>query len=516
MPPEIEVTLPDGSARRLPEGATAADLAASVGRRLAEAAVAARLDGAQIDLNSPLPDGASVAIVTADSDEGRAVLRHSTAHVLAQAVCDLFPGAKYAIGPPVEDGFYYDFDLPGGAHFTEDDLVRIEARMREIVEEGQPFVREELSREEGLARFADQPYKVEIIEGVDAGEGAAGSVVSTYRNDGWVDLCRGPHVPTTSRLGAFKLMRVAGAYWRGDERRPMLQRIYGTAWESPKALAEHLHRLEEAERRDHRRLGPELGLFSFPEELGAGLAVWHPNGAMVRRLMEEFSRVEHETSGYQYVYSPHLARSTLWEISGHLGFYAESMYPPMELEGAPYYPKPMNCPFHLLVYRSQLRSYRELPLRLFEFGTVYRYERSGVVHGLLRTRGFTQDDSHIFCEPSQIIPELRSLLDFVLRVLRTFGFEDFEAELATRPEGKSVGSDEDWERATAALFEAIEASGLPYKVAEGEGAFYGPKIDVHLHDAIGRRWQLSTLQVDFNHPIRFDLTYVGDDNERHR
>ena len=475
MPPaEIEVTLPDGSVRRLPEGATAADLAASIGRGLARAAIAARVDGAEVDLGTPLPESASVAIVTAGSEEGRAILRHSTAHVMAQAVCDLFPGAKYAIGPPVEGGFYYDFELPGGAHFTEEDLERIEARMREIVAEDQPFVREELSVEEGLARFADQPFKVEIIEGVDPSEGAAGAVVSTYRNDGWVDLCRGPHVPSTSRLGAFKLMRVAGAYWRGDERRPMLQRIYGTAWESPQALAEHLHRLEEAERRDHRRLGPELDLFSFPDELGAGLAVWHPNGAMVRRLMEDYSRAEHEAAGYRFVYSPHLARSTLWETSGHLGFYADAMYPPMELEGARYYPRPMNCPFHILVYRSALRSYRELPLRLFEFGTVYRFERSGVLHGLLRTRGFTQDDSHIFATREQIVPELSSLLEFVLRIVRTFGFESFTAEVSTRPAEKSVGSDEDWDLATEALFEAIRASGLDYRVAEGEGAFYGP------------------------------------------
>jgi len=514
--PEIEVTLPDGSSRRLPRGATAADLAASIGRRLAAAAVAARVDGAEVDLDVVLPDGAQVGIVTVDTDEGRAVLRHSTAHVLAQAVCDLFPGARYAIGPPVSDGFYYDFELPGDARFTDDDLGRIEARMREIVAEDQAFVREELSVDEGLARFRDQPFKVEIIEGVDAGEGAEGAVVSTYSNDGWVDLCRGPHVASTSRLGAFKLMRVAGAYWRGDESRPMLQRIYGTAWESPKMLAEHLHRLEEAERRDHRRLGPELDLFSFPEELGAGLAVWHPHGAMVRRIMEEFSRVEHETGGYQLVYSPHLARSTLWETSGHLGFYAEAMYPPMELEGARYYPKPMNCPFHLLVYRSSLRSYRELPLRLFELGTVYRFERSGVLHGLLRTRGFTQDDSHIFCTPEQIVPELTSLLEFVVRMLRTFGFEEFTAEISTRPVEKSVGSDDDWARATDALFEAIRASGLDYRVAEGEGAFYGPKIDIHVTDAIGRPWQLSTLQVDFQMGRLFELDYVGADNTRHQ
>jgi len=516
MAAEIEVTLPDGSARRLPDGATAADLAACVGRGLAKAAIAARVDGAEVDLDVPLADGADVAILTATSDEGRTILRHSTAHVLAQAVCDLYPGAKYAIGPPVEDGFYYDFDLPGGARFTDDDLGRIEARMREIVTEDQAFVREELSKEEGLDRFADQPFKLEIIEGVEPSEGAEGPVVSTYRNDGWVDLCRGPHVPSTSRLGAFKLMRVAGAYWRGDEHGPMLQRIYGTAWESPKVLAEHLHRLEEAERRDHRRLGPELDLFSFPDELGAGLAIWHPNGSTVRRLMEEFSRVEHETGGYRFVYSPHIARSNLWETSGHLDFYAEGMYPPMELEGATYYPKPMNCPFHVLAFRSHLRSYRELPLRLFEFGTVYRFERSGVLHGLLRTRGFTQDDSHIFCTPDQIVPELVSLLDFVVRMLRAFGFDDFTAEISTRPEAKSVGSDDDWAMATDALFEALGASGLAYRVAEGEGAFYGPKIDVHVRDAIGRAWQLSTLQVDFQMPQRFDLGYVGADNARHQ
>jgi threonyl-tRNA synthetase len=515
MADQIEVTLPDGSSRQLPAGSTGADLASSIGRRLASAAVAVRVDGAEVDLGRPLPSRANVAIVTDDSEEGRAVLRHSTAHVLAQAVCDLFPGARYAIGPPITDGFYYDFELPGGAHFTDDDLEHIEARMREIVAEDQPFVREELSREEGLARFADQPFKVEIIEGVDSGEGAGGTVVSTYRNDGWTDLCRGPHVPSTARLPAFKLMKVAGAYWRGDEHRPMLQRIYGTAWESQKALDEHLRRLEEAEKRDHRRLGPELELFSFPEELGAGLAIWHPKGAMVRRVMEEFSRQEHETSGYQLVFTPHLAKSDLWETSGHLGFYAESMYPPMELEGAKYYAKPMNCPFHVLVYRSRQRSYRELPLRLFELGTVYRFERSGVIHGLLRTRGFTQDDSHIFCTREQIVPELESLIGFVIRILRTFGFESFTAEISTRPAEKSVGADEDWALATQALFDAIEGTGLPYRVAEGEGAFYGPKIDIHVQDAIGRPWQLSTLQVDFQEPHRFGLEYVGADNARH-
>jgi threonyl-tRNA synthetase len=516
----MKVSLPDGSTRDLAAGATPADLAASIGRGLAKAAVAAEVNGAQADLSATLHDGDEVAIITAGSDKGRYVLRHSTAHVMAQAVCDLFPGAKYAIGPPVEDGFYYDFDLPAGARFTDDDLGRIEARMRAIVGEDQPFVREELSREEGLARFADQPFKVEIIEGVEPEEGAEGGAVSVYRNGasptaGWADLCRGPHVPSTSKLGSFKLMKVAGAYWRGDEHRPMLQRIYGTAWESDKALAEHLHRLEEAERRDHRKLGVELDLFHFPPEIGGGLPVFHPQGGLIRKLMEDYSRDEHEAAGYSFVWTPHLSKSTLFEISGHLAWYAEGMYPPMEMEGATYYPKPMNCPMHILIYKSQSRSYKELPLRLFEFGTVYRFERSGVLHGLTRVRGITQDDSHIFCAPDQLAEELTSLLAFVLKVLRTFGLTDFEAELATRPE-KSVGEPGEWEEATDALRQALDAVGIEYKVAEGEGAFYAPKIDVHVRDAIGRRWQISTLQVDLQMPQRFDMEFVGADNQRHR
>jgi len=511
----MKVSLPDGSTRELPDHATPADLAASIGRGLAKAAVAAVVNGAPTDLGAPLHEGDQVAIVTDNTDEGRYVLRHSTAHVMAQAVCDLFPGAKYAIGPPVEDGFYYDFDLPGGARFNEDDLARIEARMREIVGENQPFVREELSREEGLERFADQPFKVEIIEGVDPEQGAEGSAVSVYRNDGWADLCRGPHVPSTSRLGSFRLMKVAGAYWRGDEHRPMLQRIYGTAWESDKALAEHLHRLEEAERRDHRRLGVELDLFHFPPEIGGGLPVFHPKGGLMRKLMEDYSKEEHEAAGYSFVWTPHLSKSTLFEISGHLDWYADGMYPPMEMEGATYYPKPMNCPMHILIYKSRARSYRELPLRLFEFGTVYRFERSGVLHGLTRVRGITQDDSHIFCAPDQLAGELTSLLTFVLKVLRTFGLTEFEAELSTRPE-EFVGEPAEWEVATDALRVALEGAGLEYAVAEGEGAFYAPKIDVHVRDAIGRRWQMSTLQVDLQMPQRFDMEFVGADNARHR
>ena len=515
--PDITVTLPDGSSRSLPSGSTAGDLAASIGAGLARAALAAKVDGVKVDLSSPLPPaGGAVEIITAASDDGREILRHSTAHVLAQAVLQLWPGAMFAIGPPIENGFYYDFDLPGGATFSEDDLERIEARMREIVGEDQPFSREEHSREEGLALFADQPYKVEIIEGVDAGEGAGGVSVSAYRNtEQFVDLCRGPHVPSTSRLGAFKLTRVAGAYWRGDEHKAQLQRVYGTAWESDKALKDHLHQLEEAEKRDHRRLGVELDLFHFPPEIGSGLAVFHPKGGLIRKAMEDYSRAEHEAGGYEFVYTPHLAKSTLYETSGHLQWYAEGMYPPMELEGATYYPKPMNCPMHILIYKSQQRSYRDLPLRLYELGTVYRFERSGVLHGLLRARGFTQDDSHIFCTPDQLEGELASLLAFILRLLRTFGFEDFEAELATRPE-KYVGDPADWDTATDALHKALQAAGVPYTVAEGEGAFYAPKIDVHIRDAIGRRWQMSTLQVDFQFPHRFDLEFTGADNARHR
>ena len=512
----ITISLPDGSSRELPSGATAADLAVSIGPRLAKAALAATMNGVPTDLTVPLSDGATVAIVTAESPDGRYILRHSTAHVLAQAVTDLWPGAKFAIGPPIDDGFYYDFELPGGVHFSDDDLARIETRMLEIVVEDQSFVREEHTIDEGLALFADQPFKIEIIEGVDQAEGAGDGVVSAYRNtDRFVDLCRGPHVPTTRRLGHFKLMKVAAAYWRGDERRPQLQRIYGTAWESKAALEEHLHRLAEAERRDHRRLGAELDLFHFPPEIGGGLVVFHPKGGMIRKLMEDHARAEHEQAGYQFVVTPHLSKSTLFEISGHLQWYADGMYPPMELEGATYYPKPMNCPMHILIYKSRQRSYRELPMRLFEFGTVYRFERSGVLNGLLRARGFTQDDSHIFCAPGQLGSELASLLAFVLRILRTFGLTEFEAELATRPE-KFVGEPAEWDLATDALRQALEQAGLAYAVAEGEGAFYAPKIDVHVRDAIGRRWQVSTLQVDLQMPQRFDMEYVGADNERHR
>ncbi len=525
MADRIKITLPDGSQREYESGTTPAEIAASIGKGLAKAALAAKVDGEWADLDRAIDHDATVAIVTADSDEGRHVLRHSTAHVMAQAVTDLYPGAKYAIGPAIADGFYYDFELPDGAHFAEDDLARIEARMQEIVAADQRFEREEVDRDAGLALFADQPYKVEIIERVDpedSSEVGEGQVISVYRNprdgDGpFVDLCRGPHVPSTKRLGAFKLTKVAGAYWRGDEHRPMLQRIYGTAWESKAALDAHLHQLEEAERRDHRKLGVELDLFSFPPEIGSGLAVWHPKGGTVRRVMEDYSRQRHEQGGYEFVNSPHITKEDLFQTSGHLEWFAEGMFPPMELdEGTRYYLKPMNCPFHILIYRHTLRSYRELPLRLFEFGSVYRYERSGVVHGLTRVRGMTQDDAHIFCTKEQMPDELHSLLEFVLSLLRDFGLEDFYLELSTKPEGKAIGSDADWAEGTEALRRAADAMDLEVVMDEGGGAFYGPKISVQARDAIGRTWQLSTLQVDFQLPQRFELEYVGTDNERHQ
>ena len=526
---QLSVTLPDGSARSLPDGSTAADLAAAIGPGLARAALIAVVDGEPTDLDRPLPDGAEVAIVTDRDELGLETIRHSTAHVMAQAILDLYPGTTFAIGPPIEHGFYYDFDLPDGRTLTSEDLAAIEERMREIVAADQEFERHELSLAEAREFFADEPYKLEIIDaagngqvGADDARELSGDTVSYYRNgDSFVDMCRGPHVPSTGRLGHFRLQKVAGAYWRGDEKRPMLQRIYGTAWTSKKDLDAHLVRLEEAEKRDHRKLAAELDLVSWPEELGPGLAVWHPKGATIRTLIENYSRHRHETGGYQFAYSPHIAKAVLWETSGHLDFYADGMYPPMVLDdkdgaGATYYPKPMNCPFHVMIYRSDQRSYRDLPMRIYELGTVYRYELSGAVHGLLRARGFTQDDSHIFCTREQIDDEIESLLDFVLSVLRAFGFDEFGARLSTKPEGKAVGDDAIWDEATAALEAALVAHGLDYTLDEGGGAFYGPKIDVDVRDAIGRAWQLSTIQLDFQLPDRFDLEYVGPDGQRHR
>jgi threonyl-tRNA synthetase len=465
-----------------------------------------RREGVRVVASVVLSDGSEVDLA---SPEGREVLRHSSAHVMAKAVCELFPDAKYAIGPAIEEGFYYDFDI--GRPFTPEDLEAIEAKMREIIAADEKFEREELSREDALKRFASQPYKVEIIESVEESEGA-GPVISIYRNDGWEDLCRGPHVESTGRIPAFKLMRVAGAYWRGDEKRPMLQRIYGTAWESPEALEQHLHMLEEAERRDHRRLGRELDLFSWADEVGPGLALWHPKGAIVRKTLEDLSREMHLARGYEPVFTPHLGRATLWETSGHLDFYGENFFPVMHGDdNAEYYAKPMNCPFHLLIYRSKTRSYRDLPIRLSELGTVYRYERSGVLHGLLRARGLTQDDSHIFCRPEQVVDELVGVIDFFRALYGTVGMTPDRVRFSTKPP-KFVGSDELWALAEQAIPEALLKAGLEYQVDEGDGAFYGPKIDIDVRDAIGRYWQVCTIQVDFQLPDRFGLEYTDEDN----
>jgi threonyl-tRNA synthetase len=509
-------------------GTTAGEALGIDGGGAGSSVIAARVNGELRDLAWPLADGDTVEPVEIGSPDGRSILRHSAAHVLAQAVQELFPDAKLGIGPPIENGFYYDFDVR--QPFGPDDLTAIEKRMRAIIKQGQRFSRRVVTDDDAREELSGEPYKLELI-GLKGGAAAddeasvevGGSAELTIYDNvdpasgevRWKDLCRGPHLPTTRNIPAVKLMRSGGAYWRGSEKNPQLQRIYGTAWESRQAQDEYLHLLAEAERRDHRRLGAELDLFSFPPEIGSGLPIFHPKGGTIRRVMEDYSRRRHEEAGYQFVNSPHITKSELFETSGHLGWYADSMFPPMELEGASYYPKPMNCPFHILVFQSRGRSYRELPLRLFEFGTVYRFEKSGVVHGLTRARGFTQDDSHIFCTGDQLAGELASLLQFVVGLLRDFGLTEFEAELSTRPE-KFIGEPADWEKAEAALKHALDESGLAYEIAEGEGAFYAPKIDVHVRDAIGRRWQLSTLQVDFQEPGRFGIEYQAADGSRQR
>jgi threonyl-tRNA synthetase len=451
-------------------------------------------------------------------------VRHSTAHIMAQAVMEMFEGeAKIAIGPPIDDGFYYDFDLP--RPLTPEDLESLEKRMREIMAGNFTYAREVVSAEEARKMFSDQPYKLELIEGLEAGGFdeygepiEEKPEISVYTQDTFTDLCRGPHVENTKALNpeAFKLLNVAGAYWRGDEGRPMLQRIYGTAWESADDLEQYLWKLEEAQKRDHRRLGKELDLFTVSEAVGPGLILWSPRGGMVRKIAEDYCREEHERGGYEFVYSPHIGKSQLWETSGHLDWYQEGMYAPLDIEGQQYYLKPMNCPFHVQIFKSRTRSYRDLPLRYAEWGTVYRYERSGVLHGLLRVRGFTQDDAHLFCRPDQMPEEIDRVLDFSLNILRAFGFQNFQAYLATRNPEKAAGDPVDWEAPTEALRDALERAQIPYEIDEGEATFYGPKIDLKLRDALGREWQLSTIQFDFNLPERFDLAYVGEDGQEHR
>jgi len=536
--PRITVRPLDGDLedRTVDGGTTAAELFPD------RSVVVVRVGGELRDLSYVIAEGDVIEGVGADSDDGRAVIRHSTAHVLAQAVQQMFPEAKLGIGPPIRDGFYYDFDV--ARPFTPDDIAGLEKRMQDIIKSGQRFSRRVITEDDARVELALEPYKLELI-GLKGGSTSdeelldvmevGGAELTIYDNIDnksgdtvWRDLCRGPHVPSTRMIPAFKLMRSAAAYWRGSEKNPMLQRIYGTAWESRDALKAHLAFLEEAEKRDHRRLGTELDLFSFPDEIGSGLAVFHPKGGVVRRAMEDYSRIRHENSGYRFVYTPHLTKGQLFETSGHLQWYAEGMYPPMHLDaeigpdgevrrtGQQYYLKPMNCPMHNLIFSARGRSYRELPLRLFEFGTVYRYEKSGVVHGLTRARGFTQDDAHIYCTPDQMQDELKSLLEFVLGLLRDYGLDDFYLELSTRDPAKSIGDDADWETATAALQEAAESSGLELVPDPGGAAFYGPKISVQARDAIGRTWQMSTIQVDFNLPNRFELEYTAADGSRQR
>jgi threonyl-tRNA synthetase len=511
-----------GAALNIPNGTSPAAAAAA-----ASTVIAARVNGELRDLAAPLADGDEVEPVEIASPDGRTILRHSSAHVMAQAVQELFPEAKLGIGPPIENGFYYDFDVK--EPFGPEDLKAIEQQMRKIVKQGQLFSRRPVTDDEARVELAAEPYKLELIglkggaadeeESVEVG----GAELTIYDNVDpasgelcWKDLCRGPHLPSTRSIPAVKLLRSGGAYWRGSERNPQLQRIYGTAWESRDAQDEHLKFLAEAEKRDHRKLGAELDLFSFPTEIGSGLPVFHPKGGTIRRVMEDYSRRRHEEAGYEFVNTPHITKSELFEISGHLGWFRESMFPPMEMDGAEYYLKPMNCPMHILIYKARGRSYRELPLPLFEFGTVYRYEKSGVVHGLTRVRGLTMDDAHIFCARDQVGPELRRLLAFVLDLLRDYGLDDFYLELSTRDDAKEkfVGSDEDWEHATRELREAAEESGLELVADPGGAAFYGPKISVQARDAIGRTWQLSTIQVDYNLPKRFGMEYQAADGSR--
>lgn len=499
--------------------------------------VVCRVNGVLKDLWTELRDGDLVESVLISSPDGLAVLRHSTAHVMAQAVQEVYANTRLGIGPPIKDGFYYDFDPENT--FNPDDLVKIESAMRKIIKEGQRFRRRVTTEADALKELAHEPYKCELIgikgpAGEEASVEVGGSELTIYDNLGrdgnpvWSDLCRGPHLPSTKQIPAFKLMRTAAAYWRGSEKNPMLQRIYGTAWPSQDELNGYLELLAEAEKRDHRRLGTELDLFSFPEEIGSGLAVFHPKGGIVRRAMEDYSRIRHEEENYEFVYSPHLTKAALFETSGHLQWYADGMYPPMILDeelnadgtikraGQQYYMKPMNCPFHNLIYKSRGRSYRELPLRLFEFGTVYRYEKSGVLHGITRARGFTQDDAHIYCTKEQMVGELDSLLTFVLNLLRDYGLNDFYLELSTKNEEKFVGEDADWAEATEALRKAATAQNLELVLDEGGAAFYGPKISVQAKDAIGRTWQMSTIQVDFQLPQRFELEYSAADGTRQR
>ncbi|NLM73864.1 MAG: threonine--tRNA ligase [Clostridiaceae bacterium] len=505
----IEITLKDGSKKSFEKGTTILDIAKSISEGLARAALAGEVDGEVKDLNTPINKDCQLNLLTFDSEGGKHTYWHTTSHIMAQAVKRLFPNVKLAIGPAIENGFYYDFDID--KPFTPDDLKVIEEEMKKIIKENLPIERFILSREEALKLMKDEPYKIELIN-----ELPEDAEISFYKQGDFTDLCAGPHLPSTGMVKAVKLVQQAGAYWRGNENNKMLQRIYGISFPKASQLEEYLKMIEEAEKRDHRRLGKELGLFSFDEEVGPGLVLWHPKGARVRMRIEDFWRQEHIKNGYDIVYTPHIGRGKLWETSGHLGFYKESMYSAMDVDGQDFYAKPMNCPFHIAIYNSRLHSYRDLPLRWAELGTVYRYEKSGVLHGLLRVRGFTQDDAHLFCAPDQMPAEIRRVLRFCLYMLNSFGFENYKIYLSTKPKEKYVGDESMWEAATNALKEAVLAEGLECDIDEGGGAFYGPKIDIKIKDALNREWQCSTIQFDFNEPERFDLTYVAPDGTRQR
>ncbi len=506
---DIELRLPDGQVKKYASGITGQEVAEKIGARLSKDALAIKLNGQLQDLTIPVDHNASIEIVTFKAPEGHEVYWHSTSHLMAHAVKQLFPQAKLAIGPSIEEGFYYDFDLE--RPLTPEDLEKIEKKMAELAKAASPIIRKNISKADALSFFErrGETYKVELINELpDEG-------ISVYEQADFADLCRGPHVPTTAKIKAFKLLSIAGAYWRGNEKNKMLQRIYGISFPAKDEMDAYLARLEEIKRRDHRKLGKDLDLFSISEESGGGLVLWHPRGALIRKTIEDFWRDEHQKNGYDFVFSPHVGRGTLWETSGHLGFYKENMYSSMDVEGQEYYVKPMNCPFHIMIYKNKLRSYRELPMRYAELGTVYRFERSGVLHGLLRVRGFTQDDAHIFVAPEEMEQEVIRVLEFVVKMLRTFGFEDFKAYIATKPE-KAVGDDVMWQQATQALKVAADKANLGYEMDEGGGAFYGPKIDIKIKDALGRLWQCSTVQFDFNEPERFGMTFIGIDNQQHR
>ncbi|MBM4121567.1 MAG: threonine--tRNA ligase [Nitrospira sp.] len=506
---QIQVTLPDGVRRHVPAGCTAREALCGSGGALSPDVLAATVNGVPMDLDTALTGDAALEPLTFRSPEGREVYRHSSAHIMAQAVKDIFPSAQLTIGPAIEDGFYYDFAFE--RPFTPDDLQQIEARAHAIIQANYPIKRMEMPRLKAVEFFKErgEQYKAEIIESLPD------ETVSLYSQGNFIDLCRGPHLPSTGTVRALKLLSSAGAYWRGDERNPMLQRIYGTSFPTQAELDAHLAKLEEIKRRDHRKLGKELDLITMQDEIGPGLVLWHPKGALVRLLIENFWREQHLKQGYELVYSPHVARLDLWKTSGHVDYYRENMFVPMKVEASEYQLKPMNCPFHIMIYKSHLRSYRDLPIRYGELGTVYRYERTGVLHGLLRVRGFTQDDAHLFCRPDQIEGEVSRVLDFTFFVLRTFGFSEFEVYVSTMPE-KAVGSPENWAQATAALEAALKSRGVAYRIDPGEGVFYGPKIDIKIKDVLGRAWQCSTVQIDFNNPERFELAYTGEDGKAHR